>query len=268
MSTRSRRRSRPTETEAHDDEFSLISDDDIVAFMAEQELEEEAEEEKEAGFWNLQTASGIGLIGVGSLYSLQLLGLLRLGSPILQNLVQVLPIFAAVLIMLTGFGVLSWSPAARRRKKARKRAARRRQQQRRAQPKTVGRARASSTAASDEAGRTASRAFRQAERAFQTAGKAAGRGLDEAKARRAAARRAGRTKLLKDRKNRKISGVAAGMANYFGLDATVVRIAWVIAAIFTQGGAIIPYLILTAVLKDEDKDVFSDDDPFLRITDD
>ena len=74
------------------------------------------EEEKEAGFWNLQTASGIGLIGVGSLYSLQLLGLLRLGSPILQNLVQVLPIFAAVLIMLTGFGVLSWSPAARRRK--------------------------------------------------------------------------------------------------------------------------------------------------------
>ena len=266
MSTRSRRRSRSAETEAHDDEFSLISDDDIVAFMAEQELEEEAEEEKEAGFWNLQTASGIGLIGVGSLYSLQLLGLLRLGSPILQNLVQVLPIFAAVLIMLTGFGVLSWSPAARRRKKARKRAARRRQQQRRAQPKTVGRA--PSTASTDAAGRTASRAFRQAERAFQTAGKAAGRGLDEAKARRAAARRAGRTKLLKDRKNRKISGVAAGMANYFGLDATVVRIAWVIAAIFTQGGAIIPYLILTAVLKDEDKDAFSDDDPFLRITDD
>ena len=36
---------------------------------------------------------------------------------------------------------------------------------------------------------------------------------DEARRRRAKARNAGRTKLMKDRKNRKISGVAAGMAN-------------------------------------------------------
>lgn len=267
MSTRSRSRGRTPETEAYDDEFGLVTDDDIVAFMAEQELEEEELEEKEAGFWNLQTASGIGLIGLGALYSLQLLGLFPLGSAVLYNLVQVLPIFAAVLIMLTGFGVLSWSPAARRRKKARKRAARRRQQQRRAARKTVGRApRSDTSSTSDAAGKAASKAFRQAERALRTAGRAAGRVTDEAFERRAAARKAGRTRLAKDRRNRKITGVAAGMANYFGLDPTVVRIGWVVAAIFTNFAAVIPYLILTAVLKNEED--LEDDDPLLRITDD
>lgn len=261
MPTRSQRRSRPAETEAYDDDFGFVSDEDIVAFMAEQELEEEAEEEKEAGFWNLQTASGIGLIGLGALYSLQLLGLFPLGSQLLYNLVQVLPIFAAVLIMLTGFGVLSWSPAARRRKKARKRAMRRRQQQRRAARKTVGRA-----PKTDAAGKAASTAFRQAEKALRSAGQAAGRVTDEAFSRRAAARRAGRTKLMKDRKNRKITGVAAGMANYFGIDPTIVRIGWVVAAIFTNFAAVIPYLILTAVLKNEED--LEDDDPIFRITDD
>ncbi|WP_420454462.1 PspC domain-containing protein [Rubrivirga sp.] len=267
MSTRSRRRSRSDEAEAYDDEFGLVSDDDIAAFMAEQELEEEAHEEKESGFWNLQTASGIGLIGLGALYSLQLLGLFPIGSEILYNLVQVLPIFAAVLIMLTGFGVLSWSPAARRRRKARKRAARRRRQQQRVQRKTVGRRTRRSS--DDAAGQTASRAFRQAERALRTAGRAAGRATDQAFARRAEARRSGRVRLAKDRKNRKITGVAAGMANYFGLDPTVVRIGWVIAAIFSNGAAILPYLILTAVLKDEDDDALDDDDdPLLTVTDD
>ena len=264
MSTRSRRRGRTAETEAYDDEFGFVSDDDIVAFMAEQELEEEEHEEKEAGFWNLQTVSGMGLIGLGALYSLQLLGLFPLGSAILQNLVQVLPIFAAVLIMLTGFGVLSWSPAARRRKKARKRAARRRQQQRRAARKTVGRAAAPKT---DAAGQAASKAFRQAERALRTAGKAAGRLTDEAFERRASARRAGRKRLAKDRRNRKITGVAAGMANYFGLDPTVVRIGWVVAAIFTNFAAVIPYVILTAVLKNEEDLEDDDDDPIFRVTD-
>ena len=258
MPTRSRRRSRPDEAEAYDDEFGSVSDDDIAAFMAEQEIEEAAEEEKRAGFWNLQTASGMGLIGIGALYSLQLMGLFPLGSALLYNLVQLLPIFAAVLIMLTGFGVLSWSPATRRREKARKRAARRRRQQRRRDEreasKTVGR----------DTSETVSRAFEQAERAVRTAGRVAGRAADEARARRRAARRSGRTRLLKSRRDKKVTGVAAGMAHYFGLDPTVVRIGWVVATIFSQGGAIVPYLILSAILSYDD----GDDDPVVRVTGD
>ena len=272
MPSRSRRRSRPDslgsgEAEAYDDEFGFVSDDDIAAFMAEQEYEEAAAEEKTAGFWNVQTASGMGLIGVGALYSLQQLGL-PLGLN-LAGLMSLLPVLAAILIMLTGFGVLSWSPAARRRKKARKRALRRRRQQqrrseqrrseaRRAERKTVGRG---SRRSSDD---TVARAFEQAERAVGAAGSALGRAAEEARRRRTAARRAGRTKLLKDRKNRKLTGVAGGMANYFGLDPTVVRIAWVVATIFSQGGAIIPYLILSAVLNNDE----GDDDPVVLVTDD
>lgn len=259
MSTRQRPRSRPDDESALEDEFSLVTDDDIVAYMAEQELEEEAESKKKDGFWNLQTASGIGLIGLGALYSLQLLGLLTLGSPILAQLAEILPIFAAILIMLTGFGVLSWSPAARRRRKARERAARRRRQQQSQARKTMGRGRPR-----DEAGRRASRAFEQAEKALRTAGRTAERATTEAFARRAKARRDGYRRLTKDRRNRKITGVAAGMANYFGLDPTVVRIGWVVATIFSQGTAIIPYVILSMILSNE----VEDDDPVIHITGD
>ncbi len=259
MPTRSRSRSAQEGGDVYDDEFSFVSDDDVLAYMAEQELEEETEEKKQAGFWNLQTASGMGLIGLGALYSIQQLGFLPFGFD-LSGLVQVLPILAAVLIMLTGFGVLSWSPAARRRAKARKRAARRRRQRRNvSQRKTVGRA------PQDEAGRRASSAFAQAEKALGVAGQAAGRAVEEAKARRASARRKGRTRLLKDRANRKLTGLSAGMANYFGLDPTVVRIGWVLATIFTQGGALVPYIILSMIVGNED-DARPDDDPVIRVS--
>ena len=253
MSTRQRRRSR--QDDALDDEFSSVTDEDIEAYIAEQDFEEEAE--AESGFWNLQTASGMGLIGLGALYSLQQIGVLAVGSDVLAQLVAVLPVFAAVLIMLTGFGVLSWSPAARRRKKARKRAARRRKAQR----KTLGRA-----PRPDDAGRRASDAFEQAERVLRGAGRTASRATAEAFERRADARRAGHERLAKDRRNRKVSGVAAGMANYFGLDPTVVRIGWVVAAIFSQGGAILPYILLSMILPREED--LGRDDPVVRVTND
>ncbi|MEM1117729.1 MAG: PspC domain-containing protein [Bacteroidota bacterium] len=266
MSTRQRPRSRSDDDTSLDDEFSLVTDDDIVAYMAEQELEEEAEEKKKEGFWNLQTASGMGLIGLGALYSLQLIGLFTLGSPILAQLAAVLPVLAAILIMLTGFGVLSWSPAARRRRKARERAARARRQRQARARKTMGRSREG-----DQAGRKASRAFEQAEKALRsagrTAGRTAGRAKDEAFARRAKARRSGYRRLAKDRRNRKLTGVAAGMANYFGLDPTIVRIGWVVATIFSQGTALIPYAVLSMILKNEE-DLRDDDDPIIRFRDD
>ena len=199
------------------------------------------------------------------LYIMQLIGFLPFGSTMLQNLVQVLPIFAAVLIMLTGLGVLSYSPAARRRRKARKRAARRRRQRRSQQAKkTMGRA-----PRADAAGRRAASAFAQAEKALGAAGhvasQAAGRAITEAKARRRAARKKGRTRLLKDRKNRKLTGLAGGMANYFGVDPTVVRALWIIATMASSGGAIAVYIILSMVTGNDEEDAVADD-PLIRVT--
>ena len=263
MSTRSRRRSAPSDEDLLDDEFSFVTEDDIEAFMASQEIEEESE--AKAGFWNLQTASGMGLIGLGALYSLQLAGLLSIGSGALAALVQVLPVFAAVLIMLTGFGVLSWSPAARRQRKARRRAARRRAQAR----KTMGR-QSRQRRATDEAGRRAAQAFSQAERAVRGVGKEARRKAEKRQSnrtRRSRAERANR-RLVKKRSERKISGVAAGIADYFGLDPTIVRIAFVIGTMASQGAALLLYIILSFALPNDDDVKDRDDDPVIQIIDD
>ncbi|HYE57707.1 MAG TPA: PspC domain-containing protein, partial [Rhodothermales bacterium] len=55
-------------------------------------------------------------------------------------------------------------------------------------------------------------------------------------------------KLMKSRDNKKVAGVAAGIAEYFNWDPTVVRVAFVVGAFVTQGAAVALYLILAAVL--------------------
>ena len=72
-------------------------------------------------------------------------------------------------------------------------------------------------------------------------------------------------RLSKSRKDKKIAGVASGIAHYFGIDPTVIRIAFVLAAIFGQGAGLLIYIILSFVLpkaEDEEPDA---DDPFIRV---
>ena len=257
MATRQRRSSRSDSDEALDDEFASISEEDIQAYLAEVEDEEE-EEKPDPGFLNLQTGAGLGLIGLGGLYTMQLLGFLPLGAS-LATLVAVMPWVAGILIMLTGFGVLSWSPAARRRRKARERAVR---AARRRKQKTMGRQRRS--APTDAAGRRARSAFEQAARASATAGRTARRAIDASRERTrsmTAGRSVGR-RLAKNRQDKKITGVASGIAAYFGIDPTVVRIAFVLASIFGQGAGLIIYLILSFVLPNGEASG-DDDDPYV-----
>ena len=58
---------------------------------------------------------------------------------------------------------------------------------------------------------------------------------------------AGRRKLMRSRVNRKIAGVCAGFAEYFDLDVTVVRVVWLIVALF-GGGGILAYIIAWIVM--------------------
>lgn len=259
MATRERPRGAQESNESSDyldDDFGFVSDADIVAFMADQEVEEEVESKKQEGFWNVQTASGIGLIGLGVLYSLQLIGLFPLGSTVLADLVRTLPILASVLIMLTGFGVLSWSPASRRRRKARERAAKIRAAAARsnARASTAGNATAT-------IGRAAARSGQQAVDGLLKAADAAKRATEKTRdaARASRTSRTGeKRRLSKSRYDKKISGVASGIANYFGIDPTIVRIAFVIAAIFGQGTGVLLYIILSMVLPKEEFDPVSE----------
>ncbi len=56
-------------------------------------------------------------------------------------------------------------------------------------------------------------------------------------------------KLYKDPNDKKIAGVASGVAKYFDVDTTLVRVVWVVLGL--GGLGILLYLILWAVLDDE-----------------
>lgn len=122
MSTRTRR---PVKTEEDDlymsdplsSEMLLedVTDDDIEAFLEEQEGREKA------GFWNLPTIAGLSIIAVGVAYLLQQMGISAI--PDVGTLISALPWFAGALIILLGFGVLSWSPSKKRKVRTRRRTA-------------------------------------------------------------------------------------------------------------------------------------------------
>lgn len=57
-------------------------------------------------------------------------------------------------------------------------------------------------------------------------------------------------RLARSTSDRKIAGVAAGVARYFGLDPNLVRVVWVVSLLFAGAGGLL-YLILWAVLPEE-----------------
>ncbi len=61
---------------------------------------------------------------------------------------------------------------------------------------------------------------------------------------------AARKKLMRLRQGRKIAGVCAGFAEYFDLDVTVVRVVWLIVALF-GGGGVLAYIIAWIVMPEE-----------------
>ena len=59
-----------------------------------------------------------------------------------------------------------------------------------------------------------------------------------------------RRRLLRPRTGRKIAGVCRGFAEYFDLDVTVIRVIWVLVALF-GGGGFLAYVIAWIVMPEE-----------------
>ena len=57
-------------------------------------------------------------------------------------------------------------------------------------------------------------------------------------------------RLFKSRNERKIFGVCGGIAEYFNIDPTVVRVAWVIAALIF-GSGILAYIIAALIMPEQ-----------------
>ncbi len=58
-------------------------------------------------------------------------------------------------------------------------------------------------------------------------------------------------KLYRSRTDRKIWGVCSGLANYFGVDPTLVRILAVVSIFIFPGASILAYIIMTIIVPAE-----------------
>lgn len=62
---------------------------------------------------------------------------------------------------------------------------------------------------------------------------------------------ASRTKFYLDKRHGKVMGVCAGIANYTGMDVSLVRI-MVVGAVFMSGGSILPLYFISGFIADDE----------------
>jgi phage shock protein C len=60
--------------------------------------------------------------------------------------------------------------------------------------------------------------------------------------------------LKRSTEDRMVSGVAAGLADYFGIETTFVRVGFVVGTVMTSGAGAVAYLALMLLMKTEDDD--------------
>ncbi len=58
-------------------------------------------------------------------------------------------------------------------------------------------------------------------------------------------------KLYRSRTDKKLFGVLGGLAKYFNIDATILRIIYVLLSLFVLGSPIIIYLIAALIIPEE-----------------
>ena len=61
----------------------------------------------------------------------------------------------------------------------------------------------------------------------------------------------GNKMLMRPRDGRMLAGVCAGVANYFSLDVTLVRVIWAVVAVITGGAGVLAYLVAWIIIPDE-----------------
>ena len=71
---------------------------------------------------------------------------------------------------------------------------------------------------------------------------------------------AARTRFYKDKRNGKVMGVCAGIADYTGVDVTVIRILMFLA-LWLSGGSIVPVYIVAGMIAEDRPRELSNDSP-------
>jgi phage shock protein C len=60
--------------------------------------------------------------------------------------------------------------------------------------------------------------------------------------------------LVRARKGRMVAGVCAGVADYLGLDVTLVRVIVAVLSVFSGGAGVLAYLVAWAIIPNEGQD--------------
>lgn len=55
-------------------------------------------------------------------------------------------------------------------------------------------------------------------------------------------------RLLRNRNDRMLAGICSGMAQYLGMDPTIMRVIWVLGTLITSGALLLAYLIMIFVV--------------------
>ena len=61
-------------------------------------------------------------------------------------------------------------------------------------------------------------------------------------------------KLYRSTNNKKLAGVCAGLAKYMNVDVTVIRLIWVLVALFV-GAGLLAYLVCALVIPEEPSNI-------------
>ena len=60
-------------------------------------------------------------------------------------------------------------------------------------------------------------------------------------------------KLYRSKTDKKLAGVCGGMAKYFGIDPTIIRLIWALATVFAFAG-LVAYIVCALVIPEEQDD--------------
>lgn len=206
-------------------------------------MHEFLEEEKKANsnIWNFATIAGIAMFFVGMVYVIQSIGLTI--GPDLSGLVNIMPLVGGILVTLVGFGFLVGERRTGKSKKNRKNRSRKKDYDRKYNfdfedegeddfsglKNDLGSKKSGSRKGSDRINYD-SYAFRQSK------------------------------KLYKSRTNKKWAGVCGGLAKYFGISPTVIRLLFVITFFAGSGTSLLVYIALAIALDKEPPEYMDDFD--------
>jgi phage shock protein C len=68
-----------------------------------------------------------------------------------------------------------------------------------------------------------------------------------------------RTKFYRDKQNGKWAGVCAGIADYTGIDVTIIRISFIVAAFMGSGFPILAYIVIAMMAPAKPVELYIDD---------